>query len=35
MKDEMSKMSDEEIVAKGQTMTDSKHEENLNVFRRL
>eukprot|EP00581_Thalassiosira_minuscula_P019331 CAMPEP_0183713888 /NCGR_PEP_ID=MMETSP0737-20130205/8614_1 /TAXON_ID=385413 /ORGANISM="Thalassiosira miniscula, Strain CCMP1093" /LENGTH=833 /DNA_ID=CAMNT_0025942751 /DNA_START=75 /DNA_END=2576 /DNA_ORIENTATION=+ len=35
MKDDMSKMSDEEIVAKGQTMTDSEREENLNVIRRL
>jgi ApaG protein len=31
----MSKMSDEEIVSRGQPMTTSEREENLNVIRRL
>lgn len=35
VKDEMSKLSDEEIAARGQAMTDSEREENLNVIRRL
>mmetsp|Transcript_27461 Transcript_27461/g.49920 ORF Transcript_27461/g.49920 Transcript_27461/m.49920 type:complete len:838 (+) Transcript_27461:144-2657(+) len=35
VKDEMTKMSDEEIAAAGQVMSDSEREENLNVIRRL